>query len=136
MPGNPENPTRQKIFGKGIGLALVLAAAAAGFGYVNALRSDPSGWSNLPYTLEGALYGWGLGLGIGGWLALPQPLRTPKNFNRLFFSVLTAFFAVIYLSEPLHLDFWPVLPYLLLVVVPLLAMWWALSTLCKDGKCV
>lgn len=125
MPGNHKNAPPAHIFWKSIGIALGIAVAAAGLGYLNALRTDPSGWSNLPFTLEGALYGWGLGLGVGGWLALPQPSRTPKNFNRLFFSVLTAFFAVIYLSEPLQLDVLsPWLPYIVLLVIPALVLYW------------
>ncbi len=109
-------------------LTLPLAALGALFGWWNALRQDPSGWSILPYALEGALYAYGFGLGIIAYLRYPGR-RTPGVFNRLFYPTLTAFFAVIFLAEPLHLDIFPWLPYLLLLLLPLATLALALRTL-------
>ncbi len=109
-------------------LTLPLAALGAALGWWNALRHDPSGWSLLPNALEGAIYAYGFGLGVVAWLRYPGR-RTPGVFNRLFYPTLAAFFAVIFFSEPLHLDVLPWLPYVLLLFIPLWALDLALRTL-------
>ncbi len=113
-------------------LPLVGLGSVAGWLY--ARQTDPSGWSTLPYTLEAALYAYGFGLGIVAFFRYPSR-RTPGVFNRLFFSVLTSFFAVIFFAEPLHLDLFPWLPYALIVLFPLAALDLALRTLrpFRDG---
>ncbi len=107
---------------KSLALALTLAVLGAALGYWIALRRDPSGWSALPYALGSAIYAYGFSLGAIAYQLHRTVRRTPRLFNRIYFPVLAAFFAVIFFSEPLHLDFVPWLPYLLLVVIPWLTL--------------
>lgn len=98
------------------------ALIGAGIGYANALSSDPSGWSNLPNALGGAIYGYGLGVGFAVFLTHRKP-NAPRAASRSFLGALAGLFFVIFFSAPLHLDLiQPLMWGLLIVLPPLIAV--------------
>lgn len=96
---------------------LLGALIGAGVGYLVAQKNDPSGWSNLPNALGGAIYGYGLGVGAGVFL-LHRKTNAPSAFSRSFLGSLAGLFFVIFFSAPLHLDFFPPLMWSLLILLP------------------
>ncbi len=86
-------------------------------GFFSARSNDPTGWSEIPSLATGAVYGYGLGVGAGTFL-LHCHTHAPSAFSRAFLGALTGLFAVIFLSAPLHLDFFPPLMWGLLVLLP------------------
>ncbi len=96
---------------------LLGALIGAGLGYWRALSTDPSGWSNLPNSLSGAIYGYGLGTGAGAFLRHRKP-DAPRAFSRAFLGALGGLFFIIFFSAPLHLDISPYLMWGLLILLP------------------
>ena len=80
------------------------ALLGAAIGFFPARANDPTGWTELPNSLIGAVYGYGLGAGAGAFALHFRP-HAPSAFSRAFLGALTGLFAVIFLSAPLHLDF-------------------------------
>ena len=106
-----------KTFLIGVLGGLLGALIGAGVGYWRALSTDPSGWSNLPGALGGAIYGYGLGVGAGSFLLHRKP-DAPSAFSRSFLGSLAGLFFIIFFSAPLHLDFFPPLMWSLLILLP------------------
>lgn len=100
------------IFGGALG-----ALIGALIGYGIARFNDPSGWSNIPNALSGAIYGYGLGVGLILFIRYASP-HPPSAFSRAFLGSLGGLFLVIFLSAPLHLDFFPPLMWGLLILFP------------------
>ena len=100
----------------------VLGALIGGaIGFFSARASDPTGWSEIPNLMTGVVYGYGLGAGMGAFSLHIRP-HAPSAFSRAFLGALTGFFAVIFLSAPLHLDFFlPLMWGLLILLPPLIA---------------
>jgi Ca2+/Na+ antiporter len=93
----------------------------AAIGYWRALSTDPSGWSNLPDALSGAIYGYGLGVGLAAFFLHRKP-NAPRAFSRSFLGSLSGLFFIIFFSAPLHLDFFlPLMWGLLILLPPLIA---------------
>ena len=86
-------------------------------GFFSARTNDPTGWSEIPNLLTGAVYGYGLGAGAGAFALHFRP-HAPSAFSRAFLGALTGLFAVIFLSAPLHLDFFQPLMWGLLILLP------------------
>jgi hypothetical protein len=86
-------------------------------GFISAGINDPSGWSEIPNSLSGMIYGYGLGAGAGAFSLHIRP-HSPRAFSRAFLGALTGLFGVIFLSAPLHLDFFPPLMWGLLLLLP------------------
>ena len=105
-----------KTFLIGVLGGLLGALIGAGIGYWRA-SSDPSGWSNIPGALGGAIYGYGLGVGTSVFLTHRKP-NAPSAFSRAFLGSLSGLFFIIFFSAPLHLDFFPPLMWGLLIVLP------------------
>ncbi|MBT3713609.1 MAG: hypothetical protein HOG15_09685 [Anaerolineae bacterium] len=97
------------------GVLAALLGVAIGYFYTR--NSDPSGWSEIPNMLTGAVYGYGLGAGAGAFLLHIRP-HAPSAFSKAFLGALTGLFAVIFLSAPLRLDFSPPLMWGLLILLP------------------
>ena len=97
------------------GLFGALIGGAIGF-YTSRMK-DPTGWSEIPDMLTGAIYGYGLGAGTGAFV-LHFRSHAPSAFTRAFLGALTGLFAVIFLSAPLHLDIFPPLMWGLLILLP------------------
>jgi len=97
------------------GLLGALIGGTIGF-YASHVK-DPTGWSEIPDLLEGAIYGYGLGAGAGAFALHFHP-HAPSAFARAFLGALVGLFAVIFLSAPLHLDFFPPLMWGLLILLP------------------
>ena len=96
----------------------VLGASIGGaIGFFSSRVTDPSGWSEIPNALIGAVYGYGLGAGAGAFALHFRP-HAPSAFSRAFLGALTGLFGVIFLSAPLHLDFFPPLMWGLLILLP------------------
>ena len=95
-------------------LGAVLGALA---GYLIARSTDPSGWSNLPNMLSGAIYGYGFGVGVGVFFLHRMP-HPPSAFSRGVLGSLAGLFFIIFFSAPLHLDFFPPLMWGLLIFLP------------------
>ena len=93
------------------------ALIGGAIGFFSAQASDPSGWSEIPNLLTGAIYGYGFGTGAGAFFLHIRP-HAPSAFSRAFLGALTGLFAVIFLSAPLHLDFFPPLMWGLLILFP------------------
>ena len=93
------------------------ALLGAGIGYWQATSSDPTGWSNLPNALGGAIYGYGFGVGLAVFLAHRKP-NAPRAASRSFLGALSGLFFIIFFSAPLHLDFFPPLMWILLILLP------------------
>ena len=93
------------------------ALVGALIGYGIARSNDPSGWSNLPNALSGAIYGYGLGVGLILFIRHASP-NPPSAFSRAFLGSLSGLFLVIFLAAPLHLDFSPPLMWGLLILFP------------------
>lgn len=89
----------------------------AGIGFLIARNNDPSGWSNIPDALSGAIYGYGLGVGLAVFLRHARP-HPPSAFSRAFLGSLAGLFFVIFFSAPLHLDFFPPIMWSALVLLP------------------
>ena len=89
----------------------------ATIGFFSAKTNDPTGWSEIPNVLMGAIYGYGLGAGAGAFFLHFRP-HAPSAFSRAFIGALTGLVAVIFLSAPLHLDFFPPLMWGLLILLP------------------
>ena len=106
-----------KTFLIGVLGGLLGALFGAGIGYWRALSTDPSGWSNIPSALSGAIYGYGLGVGLAIFIRYASP-HPPSAFSRAFLGSLSGLFFVIFFSAPLHLDFFPPLMWGLLIVLP------------------
>ncbi len=100
----------------------VLGALIGGaMGFFSARFTDPTGWSEIPNLMTGAVYGYGLGAGAGAFSLHLRP-HAPSAFSRAFLGALTGLFAVIFLSAPLHLDFFlPLMWGLLILLPPLIA---------------
>ncbi len=96
---------------------LLGALFGAGIGFYTAERNDPSGWSNIPNALSGAIYGYGLGVGLAVFIRHANP-HPPSAFSRAFLGSLTGLFFIIFFSAPLHLDFFPPLMWGLLILLP------------------
>ena len=96
---------------------IIGASIGAAIGFFSAQANDPSGWSEIPNLLMGAIYGYGLGAGVGAFILHVRP-HAPSAFSRAFLGALTGLFAVIFLSAPLHLDFFPPLMWGLLILLP------------------
>jgi hypothetical protein len=79
--------------------------------------SDPTGWSDLIDSLGGAIFGYGIGSAVGAYL-IHRRNGSSHGFMRALLSSLTGLFAVIFLSEPLHLGATPVLMWVLLILIP------------------
>ena len=79
--------------------------------------NDPSGWSEIPNLLSGLIYGYGLGAGAGAFVLHFRP-HAPSAFSRAFLGALAGMFAIIFLSEPLHLNAFPPLMWALLLLLP------------------
>jgi hypothetical protein len=79
--------------------------------------SDPTGWSDLIDSLGGAIFGYGIGSAVGAYL-IHRRNGGSHGFMRALLSSLTGLFAVIFLSEPLHLGATPVLMWVLLILIP------------------
>ena len=101
------------------------ALIGASIGFFSARANDPTGWSEIPNSLIGAVYGYGLGAGAGAFSLHFRP-HAPSAFSRAFLGALTGLFAVIFLSAPLHLDFFPPLMWGLLILLPPLITAWLL----------
>lgn len=89
----------------------------AGIGLLIARNNDPSGWSNLPSALSGAIYGYGIGVGLAIFIRHARP-HPPSAFSRAFLGSLAGLFFVIFFSAPLHLDFFPPLMWSALILLP------------------
>jgi len=100
------------IFGGALG-----ALIGAPIGYWIAQSNDPSGWSNIPNALSGAIYGYGLGVGLILFIRHASP-HPPSVFSRAFLGSLGGLFFVIFFSAPLHFDFSPPLMWGLLILLP------------------
>lgn len=113
--------TLQKPFTKtflvGVFGGLLGALLGAGIGYWRATSSDPSGWSKLPNALGGAIYGYGLGVGLAVFLLHRKP-NAPRAASRSFLGSLAGLFFIIFFSAPLHLDVIQPLMWGLLIVLP------------------
>ncbi len=95
------------------------ALLGAGIGYLYASSNDPSGWSNIPDSLGGAIYGYGFGVGLAAFLLHRKP-NAPRAASRSFLGALAGLFFVIFFSAPLHLDaFLPLMWGLLILLPPL-----------------
>jgi hypothetical protein len=97
------------------GVIGAMLGGALGFFYARA--NDPTGWSEIPSLAEGAIYGYGLGVGAGLFILHRRP-HAPSAFSRAFLGSLTGLFSVIFFSAPLHLDFFPPLMWGLLILLP------------------
>ena len=106
-----------KTFLLGVLGGLLGALIGAGIGYWRALSSDPSGWSNIPNSLSGAIYGYGLGVGLAVFWQHRKP-NAPRAASRSFLGSLSGLFFVIFFSAPLHLDIFPPLMWGLLILLP------------------
>ncbi len=105
----------------GIVGGLILAVLGALVGLTLSKLLAPPGWGGLIYTLQGLIYGYGIGAGTGSY-AIHKRLGGRRTFARAFFSALTGLFVVIFLAEPLHLDtFQPLVWGLLFILPPLTA---------------
>jgi Ca2+/Na+ antiporter len=96
---------------------VVGALIGAGIGYWQAISNDPSGWSNLPGSLGGAIYGYGFGVGLAAFLLHRKP-NAPRAASRSFLGALAGLFFIIFFSAPLHLDFFQPLMWSLLILLP------------------
>lgn len=111
------NATFLKTFFIGVLGGVLGALIGALIGYWLAQFNDPSGWSNLPNALSGAIYGYGLGVGLILFIRHASP-NPPRAASRAFLGALTGLFLVIFFSAPLHLDIFPPLMWGLLIVLP------------------
>jgi hypothetical protein len=93
------------------------ALIGAAIGYLRTPYIDPSGWSEFPNMLTGAIYGYGLGAGAGAFALHFRP-HAPSAFSRAFLGALSGLFFIIFFSAPLHLDFFPPLMWGLLILLP------------------
>lgn len=93
------------------------ALLGTGIGYFVARTNDPSGWGNLPGALGGAIYGYGLGVGLAIFIRHARP-NPPSAFSRAFLGSLSGLFFIIFFSAPLRLDIFPPLMWGLLIVLP------------------
>ena len=96
---------------------IIGALFGVAFGYLRTQNSDPSGWSEIPNMLTGAIYGYGLGAGAGAFALHFRP-HAPSAFTRAFLGALSGLFLIIFFSAPLHLDFFPPLMWGLLILLP------------------
>ncbi|MBC8335091.1 MAG: hypothetical protein ISR59_06090 [Anaerolineales bacterium] len=96
---------------------LLGALIGGSIGILSARNNDPTGWSEIPNLLSGLIYGYGLGVGAGAFMLHFRP-HPPSAFSRAFLGALTGLFGVIFLSAPLHLDFFPPLMWGLLILLP------------------
>ena len=106
-----------KTFLTGLLGGMLGALLGAGIGYYAAQRNDPSGWSNIPGALGGAIYGHGLGVGLAVFIRHARP-HPPSAFSRAFLGSLAGLFFIIFFSAPLHLDIFPPLMWSLLILLP------------------
>lgn len=111
------NPTFLKTFFIGVLGGALGALIGALIGYWIAQANDPSGWSDIPDALGGAIYGYGLGVGLILFVRHARP-HPPSAASRAFLGALTGLFLVIFLSAPLHLDIFPPLMWGLLILLP------------------
>ncbi|MCP4142150.1 MAG: hypothetical protein GY755_18050 [Chloroflexi bacterium] len=111
-----QNPFRKTFLFSFLG-GITGALIGAAIGYFRTPYSDPSGWSEIPNMLTGAIYGYGLGAGAGAFALHFRP-HAPSAFTRAFFGALSGLFLVVFLSAPLRLDFFPPLMWGLLVFLP------------------
>lgn len=84
---------------------LLMASIGGAIGFFSARINEPTGWSEIPSLLSGLIYGYGPGSGVGA-------------FSWVFLGALTGLFGVIFLSAPLHLNFFPPLMWGFLVLLP------------------
>ena len=116
MPDKLKTPFA-KTFLVGVLGGLFGALIGAGIGYLVAQKNDPSGWSNIPDALGGAIYGYGLGVGLAVFVRHARP-HPPSAFSRAFLGSLSGLFFIIFFSAPLHLDIFPPLMWGLLILLP------------------
>ncbi|MBT3314104.1 MAG: hypothetical protein HN390_05780 [Anaerolineae bacterium] len=93
------------------------ALIGVAIGYLRTPYIDPSGWSEIPNMLTGAIYGYGLGAGAGAFALHFRP-HAPSAFTRAFLGALSGLFFIIFFSAALHLDFFPPLMWGLLIFLP------------------
>lgn len=96
---------------------LLLASIGGAIGFFSARINEPTGWSENPSLLSDLIYGYGPGAGVGGFALNFRP-HPASAFSRAFLSALTGLLGVIFLSAPLHLDFYTPLMWGLLVLLP------------------
>ena len=96
---------------------LLGALIGGSIGLFSARSNDPTGWTEIPNLLSGMIYGYGLGAGAGAFVLHFRP-HPASAFSRAFLGALIGLFGIIFLSAPLHLDFYPPLMWGLLVLLP------------------
>jgi hypothetical protein len=118
--------SRARLFRDGLLGGLLLAAFGAALGALWSAFIAPSAWGTWALPLEGGIYGYGVGAGLG---AFAGNLRRGGIGSRLraLLGALSGLFAVIFLSEPLHLDAFPPLMWGLLLFLPPFIAAWTLS---------
>jgi len=100
---------------------LLIAILGAFFGIVWSKLFSPEGWGGLLYALRGAVWGYGIGVSLGAFKA-HRRYDGKRSFSRAIYSSLSALLAVVFLSEPLHLNaFLPLMWTALLFFPPLVA---------------
>ncbi len=120
------------IFRDGILGGLIVASFGAALGALWTQLIAPSVWGRLAFPLEGGIYGYGIGAGLGAFAGYRRA-GGEKSRLRALLGALTGLFAVIFLAEPLHLNAFPPLQWGLLILLPPLAAAWSLPLPATDA---